>query len=162
MKAIISSISEHSETNSSFFKSLPKPINPSALLTYNFSLLAATCLISTTYQKWQFQFCVPLPLPYFFNKSSKYLIAYLVNDLRFFLVSSISIFQTSNHIHPLSFLSNLEMRLILISVNRTISSVVTSRINNFLNVSSNPLSIAVQSRLPRFPLLRYRGRFYVQ
>ena len=139
MKAMISSISEHSEINSSFFRSFPKPINPSARLTYNFSLLAATVLISTT-SKMAISVLRSFPLPYFFNKSSKYLMAYLVSDLRFFLVSSISVSKPLIYSSAF-FLSNLDMRLILISVNRTISSSVTSRINNFLN-GVNPLSIA--------------------
>ncbi len=64
---MISSRSEHSQQNSSFFK--PVPINPSSRFTYTFVLAIATCLASIT-SNCLISVFLSLPLPYFFSRFS--------------------------------------------------------------------------------------------
>ncbi len=134
---ITSSISLQSATYSSFLS--PVPTKPSSRFTYSL-VFRRTTFVASILSKFRISVLRSRPLPYLSLRFWKYFTAKSIMCSKLYLTCSISPSKASSFSWALS-ISNLEIRLIRISVSLTISSSVTSRRRCFVK-GFNPSSIA--------------------
>ena len=138
---MMSSMSEQSPSNSPSVRFNPVPTKPSSGFQYSLAFATATLLRSMD-SKVRSSVLRSRPAPYFSLRRLNHAMAYSVRWAKWSFTRSISPSNDAMRSSALK-LSNLEMRLILISVSRVTSSSVTSR-NRCLMCGLRPSWMAVR------------------